>query len=61
MPPDCDQNAHEGPMTFNNFWTIETDANKIRLAFFFIVFLNFMIMLLCVCILKVHTLTTPKW
>ena len=40
---------------------LETDANKIRLAIFFIMFLKFMIMLLCVCILKVHTLTIPKW
>ena len=31
---------------------IETDANKIRLVFFFIVFLEFMMMPLSVCILQ---------
>ena len=40
---------------------IETDADKMRLVFFFIVFLKFMVMPLSVCILKVHTLTIPKW
>ena len=41
--------------------TVETDADKMRLVFFFIVFLKFMVMPLSVCILKVHTLTIPKW
>ena len=40
---------------------IEGDAKKIGQIFFFIVFLIVMIMLLPICILKVHTLTIPKW
>ena len=40
---------------------IEGGAKVMRRIFFFIVFLKFMMMPLSVCILKVHTLTIPKW
>ena len=36
-------------------------AKKTRQIFYFIVFLIHMILLLCICIFKVHILTIPKW
>ena len=40
---------------------LEGDAKKMTQMFFFIVFSIFLIMVSCVYILKVDTLTIPKW
>ena len=40
---------------------IEGYAKKMTLTFYFIAFSNKIIMLLLICVLKVHTLTIPKW
>ena len=48
---------------WNDLWhfDLEGDAKKMTQMFFFIVFSIFLIMVSCVYILKVDTLTIPKW
>ena len=40
---------------------VEGDAKKITQMFFYMVFVILMIRLFCVYIIKVDTLTIPKW
>ena len=50
----------------NSYWTLQFVSyrdccKKSRLIFFYIVVFILMILLFCVCILKVDTLRIPKW
>ena len=53
--------VNEGERGFKNHQKVETYAAKIRLEFWFTMCIILNVHLFCICILKVHTLTIPKW